>query len=342
MKILGYQPYDLKEGARHWDQIKDQVAEANLNYLRRFSPNLTDDKILAKIVDSPLDFERMNPHNWHGSCHGGAGPVAVGAAAAHGGMGTTSHADPWVVSDRSNDASRRFGDGRSRAERRHGDAQRFWNQYRRSGEEEDIVDLKRTGELMKPGRGSLVVLSLFMIVSSLVFTVAISAQTVNQEVARNPMHPAAPAQPIPYSHKKHLAMELECQMCHKGPDPGAQMTFLATATCMTCHATLATHKPAIQKLAEFSKSGQPVRWVRVYKVLPGVNWTHRKHLEAGVHCETCHGDVAQMGSMSEVTSVTTMMFALAATRKATRKRLAADTCHSWPKAADAVFHSENR
>ena len=79
VKILGYQPYDLKEGAKHWDQIKDQVAEANLNYLRRFAPNLTDDKILGKVVDSPLDFERMNPHNWHGSCHAGAwGPSQSG------------------------------------------------------------------------------------------------------------------------------------------------------------------------------------------------------------------------------------------------------------------------
>jgi phytoene dehydrogenase-like protein len=72
LKVLGMQPYDLKEGPAHWDAIKDEVAEANLNWLRRFSPNLTDDKILARVVESPLDLERRNPHNWRGSCHGGA------------------------------------------------------------------------------------------------------------------------------------------------------------------------------------------------------------------------------------------------------------------------------
>ncbi|MBZ5700872.1 MAG: NAD(P)/FAD-dependent oxidoreductase [Acidobacteriia bacterium] len=72
IKVIGNQPYELKEGPQHWDKIKDQVSDANLNYLRRFSPNLTDDKILARIVESPLDLERMNPHNWHGTCHGGA------------------------------------------------------------------------------------------------------------------------------------------------------------------------------------------------------------------------------------------------------------------------------
>ena len=72
IKVIGNQPYELKEGPQHWDTIKNQVSDANLNYLRRFSPNLTDDKILARIVESPLDLERMNPHNWHGTCHGGA------------------------------------------------------------------------------------------------------------------------------------------------------------------------------------------------------------------------------------------------------------------------------
>jgi phytoene dehydrogenase-like protein len=80
IKVIGNQPYDLKEGPQHWDKIKDEVSDANLKYLRRFAPNLTDDKILAKIVESPLDLERMNAHNWHGTCHGGAQDAAQSGA----------------------------------------------------------------------------------------------------------------------------------------------------------------------------------------------------------------------------------------------------------------------
>src|SRR5439155_811836 len=72
IKVIGNQPYELKEGPEHWDKIKNEVSDANLKYLRKFAPNLTDDKILARIVESPLDLERMNAHNWHGTCHGGA------------------------------------------------------------------------------------------------------------------------------------------------------------------------------------------------------------------------------------------------------------------------------
>ena len=80
IKIIGNQPYELKEGPQHWDDIKERVSEANLNYLRKFAPNLTDDKILARLADSPLDLERMNAHNWHGTCHGGAQNAAQSGA----------------------------------------------------------------------------------------------------------------------------------------------------------------------------------------------------------------------------------------------------------------------
>ena len=80
VKIVAYQPYMLRQGPEHWDKIKHEVSDANLEFLRRFSPNLTEDKILARTIESPLDLERMNPHNWHGSCHaGGSNPSQSGA-----------------------------------------------------------------------------------------------------------------------------------------------------------------------------------------------------------------------------------------------------------------------
>jgi phytoene dehydrogenase-like protein len=71
LKIVSMCPYDLPEGPEHWDKIAGEVADAHLRQLRRFAPNLTDDKILGRVVRSPLDLERFNAHNWHGSCHGG-------------------------------------------------------------------------------------------------------------------------------------------------------------------------------------------------------------------------------------------------------------------------------
>lgn len=71
LKIVGMCPYDLPEGPQHWDAIKEEVADAHLAAVRRYAPNLTSDVILGRVVRSPLDLERFNAHNWHGSCHGG-------------------------------------------------------------------------------------------------------------------------------------------------------------------------------------------------------------------------------------------------------------------------------
>jgi len=80
LRVLGFHPYDLKQGHEHWDELKNEVAESNLNYMRRFAPNLTEDKILARFVESPVDLERMNPHNWHGSYHAGAADASQSGA----------------------------------------------------------------------------------------------------------------------------------------------------------------------------------------------------------------------------------------------------------------------
>ena len=154
---------------------------------------------------------------------------------------------------------------------------------------------------------------------------------IKQEVPDNPVEHTPPDQPIPYSHKTHLALGLPCATCHTNPDPGVLMTFPATAKCMSCHHSVAANKPPIRKLASFAKSGQPIPWVRVYKVLPGVNWTHRKHLDAGMKCQMCHGQVQEMERMSEATSVTTMGVCLKCHADHGAPTVCS-TCHSWPAA----------
>ncbi len=81
LKILSFFPYELAEGGpERWDEIKLQVAAKNLEYLGRLVPNLTPDIILGSHVESPLDMERRNPHNWRGTCHGGElSPAQSGA-----------------------------------------------------------------------------------------------------------------------------------------------------------------------------------------------------------------------------------------------------------------------
>ena len=73
-------PYELKDGGHErWDEIREQVADAHLKAVQRVAPNLTNDKILARFIATPVDIDRMNPAMWHGSSHGGTdGPAQDG------------------------------------------------------------------------------------------------------------------------------------------------------------------------------------------------------------------------------------------------------------------------
>jgi hypothetical protein len=113
-------------------------------------------------------------------------------------------------------------------------------------------------------------------------------------------------QPVPFSHKLHLTFDMKCQECHPNPEPGDRMTLPAADRCMECHRTIAKDKPAIQKLAAFSKSKQTIPWVRIYTVSGWVFWNHRSHLESGMKCETCHGELRKMDVVIAATNVTTM------------------------------------
>jgi phytoene dehydrogenase-like protein len=72
LKVVGFLPYDLREGGpERWDAVKDDASDALLEHFLRHTVGLTRRDILARHVESPLDLERRNPHNYRGSCHGG-------------------------------------------------------------------------------------------------------------------------------------------------------------------------------------------------------------------------------------------------------------------------------
>jgi hypothetical protein len=146
----------------------------------------------------------------------------------------------------------------------------------------------------------------FAVVLSLVllFSLMVRAQTVPPA---QPPAATAPEQPLPYSHKTHVALGLQCRSCHTNPDAGKLMTYPPTVVCMGCHQAIARDRPSIQKLAEFAKSGEPIPWVRVYRVPDYVYWRHGTHLDAEVTCTECHGPVAERDVITLETNVTRML-----------------------------------
>jgi hypothetical protein len=134
-----------------------------------------------------------------------------------------------------------------------------------------------------------------------------------------------PEQPLPYSHKQHLALGLACKDCHVNPDPGDEMNFPASSKCMTCHRTIKKDSPAIQRLAAFDRNKQDIPWVRVYKVPDFVFFSHKTHLDAGAKCEECHGQVAQRDRLFRESDLS--MAGCMSCHRERNAALGCETCH---------------
>ena len=138
--------------------------------------------------------------------------------------------------------------------------------------------------------------------------------------------PPAPEQPIPYSHKVHLAQGLKCVMCHETVETDDHATLPPTATCMGCHTNVKTDSPNIQKLKGFDDKGEDVPWRRVYRLPSFVYFSHKQHVtDAKVTCDTCHGNVLQMDQMQKVKDIS--MAACIDCHKSHSARVNCDTCH---------------
>lgn len=110
-----------------------------------------------------------------------------------------------------------------------------------------------------------------------------------------------PNQPVDYSHKLHAGdLGIDCQYCHWGVEQSPHANIPATKTCMNCHTLVGTDKETLLPVRESWATKEPIHWVRVHKVADYAYFDHSAHINAGVGCVTCHGNVAEMEKVIQV------------------------------------------
>src|SRR5881628_3269591 len=122
-----------------------------------------------------------------------------------------------------------------------------------------------------------------------------------------------PAQPVQFKHPLHAGpvkdggLGMNCLYCHNTANKSFDVGMPAVSTCMGCHTSVRGStdraKTEIGKLVKYATDRRPVPWIRIHKVPEYVHFPHVRHVNAGVTCQTCHGQVQKMNRVYQYSSL---------------------------------------
>ena len=104
-----------------------------------------------------------------------------------------------------------------------------------------------------------------------------------------------PIQPVPFEHKIHVKqLGLDCRYCHNAVEKSWYSNIPATSVCMNCHNQVLKDDPRLAVVRDSAASGRPVEWVQIHKMPDYVYFNHSVHVNRGVSCVECHGQINDM------------------------------------------------
>jgi Cytochrome c7 and related cytochrome c len=111
-------------------------------------------------------------------------------------------------------------------------------------------------------------------------------------------------QPIQFSHKHHVGDDgIDCRYCHTGVEVSATAGIPPTKTCMNCHSVLFNTAGYLEPVRASYRDDKSIEWVRVHRLADFVYFNHSIHINKGVGCSTCHGQVNQMPLMFQASTL---------------------------------------
>ena len=111
-------------------------------------------------------------------------------------------------------------------------------------------------------------------------------------------------QPVQFSHKHHSGDDgIDCRYCHTSVEYSSNAGMPPTKTCMNCHTQIWADSPYLEPVRESWRTGKPIEWTRVHDLPDYAYFNHSIHVNKGVGCSSCHGNVANMPIMYQASSL---------------------------------------
>jgi menaquinone reductase, multiheme cytochrome c subunit len=135
-------------------------------------------------------------------------------------------------------------------------------------------------------------------------------------------------QPLPMSHRRHLAKDMKCRACHQGVEGQALASFPSLADCMDCHKTRQGEDPDEPAVRAFAARAEELVWVRLNRLAGHVYFSHAAHVTlANMKCEDCHQDMKNVDKAPTQPDANMEMSDCVACHRAKHASLDCAACH---------------
>ncbi|MCG8528686.1 MAG: cytochrome c family protein [Opitutales bacterium] len=114
-----------------------------------------------------------------------------------------------------------------------------------------------------------------------------------------------PVQPVSFDHSLHVKqVGLDCRYCHTFVDRSEHSTVPSSNTCMNCHSVVKADSDKLALVRESYQTGESIEWVKIHDTPDYVYFNHAVHVNRGVSCVHCHGQVDEMEEVYHAKSFT--------------------------------------
>lgn len=112
-------------------------------------------------------------------------------------------------------------------------------------------------------------------------------------------------QPVMFDHRHHVRDDgIDCRYCHSTTETSPSAGMPSTELCMGCHGQIWTESPLLAPVRASFFEKKPIVWSRVHRLPDFVRFDHSSHLQKGVGCSECHGQVDDMPAVRQVAPLT--------------------------------------
>jgi hypothetical protein len=112
-------------------------------------------------------------------------------------------------------------------------------------------------------------------------------------------------QPVEFDHRHHIRDDgIGCLYCHTDAANGRYAGIPSTGVCMGCHNQIWTRSELLAGVRSSYFGQAPIVWKRIHDLPDFVYFHHGVHVQRGIGCARCHGEVEEMARVYRISPLT--------------------------------------